>query len=277
MSFASVFGQEEAVRILHNHIEKRRLATTYLFTGGTAESQESLAVSFVCALNDPDASPERALTPISSRIRKKIHPDVRWLGDDPKARAIKIDEVRSAIGAAGLTPFEARWKVFLISRADRMTMDSQNFLLKILEEPPAKTIFCLLAESKDTLLTTILSRSFCIRLRPGMDPMEGTLDDFRPQDFGLYRWEEFLGQYAAEPKDKLIKILDQMMFYFRRLLIDSAQNQGGGGFGSDWLEAIDLIYETKEALDANANQKLALTRLAMRLKRAIPNPDRLKV
>lgn len=277
MSFANVFGQDEAVRILQKHVENQRLAHTYLFTGGTAASQDAMAMSFACALNDPEAKPDTTLTPISKRIREKNYPDVRWVGEDPKARSIKIDEIREILGFAAMSPFEAKWKVFIVCRAERMTMEAQNVLLKTLEEPPAHSIFCLLVDSKDALLDTIRSRSFEIRLRPGLDPLQGSLDHLRPQGLGEYRWEDFFEEYAAVSKDQLVKMLDQLMFYFRRLLVESSGRADGAFYEKAWLEAMDLIYETKDALDANVNQKLALTRLAVRLKRALPSPDMLKV
>ncbi len=277
MSFASVFGQEEASKILQKQIENKRLAHTYLFTGGTAAAQDSLAMSLACALNDPEAKPEAALTPISKRIREKNHPDIKWVGEDPKARSIKIDEIRTLLGIAAMSPFEARWKVFIICRAERMTLDAQNVLLKTLEEPPANSVFCLLVESKDALLETIRSRSFEVRLKPGLDPMQADLESLRPQGLGEYRWDDFFEEYQTAAKDQLSKLLDQLMFYFRKLLVERAGQPEGAAYETAWLEAIDLIYETKDALDANANQKLALTRLAVRLKRTLPNPDMLKV
>lgn len=277
MSFANVFGQDEACKILRRHVENKRLSHTYLFTGGTASAQDALAMSLACALNDPKANPEEALTPLSKRIREKNHPDIKWVGEDPKARSIKIDEIREILGISALSPFEGLWKIFVICRAERMTLEAQNVLLKTLEEPPANSIFCLLVESKDTLLETIRSRSFEIRLKPGLDPMQADLESLRPQGLGEYRWDDFFEEYQTSSRDQLAKLLDQLMFYFRKLLAEGADRPGQAPYETAWLEAIDLIYETKDALDANANQKLALTRLAVRLKRTLPNPDMLKV
>ncbi len=278
MSFGDLQGQDEAIRILRMHVEKKRLAHTYLFTGGTQEIQESLASGFACALNDPLAwEGSSGDTPISKRILDRNHPDVKWVGEDPKARSIKIDEVREVLAACALSPFEAKWKVFIICRAERMTVDSQNLLLKTLEEPPAHSAFCLLVDSKDALLETIRSRSFEIRLKPGADRMQAPLSELKPSGLGEKRWDDFFEEYQGTAKDQLFQLFDTLLFYFRKLLVETAGRPESAAYQSAWLEAIDIIYETKDALDSNVNQKLALTRLAMRLKRTLPNPDMLKV
>jgi len=63
-----------------------------------------------------------------------------------------------------LKAFESEYKITIIWMAERMNIQSANKLLKILEEPPAKTLFFLVAESEESLLATILSRTQLIKV-----------------------------------------------------------------------------------------------------------------
>jgi len=56
--------------------------------------------------------------------------------------------------------------VYVFDRADKMTLQAQNALLIVLEEPPTRALFLLLTDRADALLPTIRSRAQCIRMRP---------------------------------------------------------------------------------------------------------------
>jgi DNA polymerase-3 subunit delta' len=98
------------------------------------------------------------------RIARGVHVDVIALEPDDRA-SIKIDVVRDALSQAGYRPFEGRRRVVLIREADALEPQSQNALLKSLEEPPASTMFILTTAVPGALLATVRSR--CMRLRFG--------------------------------------------------------------------------------------------------------------
>ena len=75
-----------------------------------------------------------------------------------KQGQIGVDEAHEIVKALSLKAYEGGYKVMIIWMADRMNVATANKLLKLLEEPPQKTIFLLIAESDDDILQTILSR-----------------------------------------------------------------------------------------------------------------------
>lgn len=75
-----------------------------------------------------------------------------------KQGQIGVDEAQEIVKSLSLKAYEGGYKVMIIWMADRMNIASANKLLKLLEEPPQKTIFLLIAESSDDILQTILSR-----------------------------------------------------------------------------------------------------------------------
>jgi DNA polymerase-3 subunit delta' len=80
------------------------------------------------------------------------------LGVDKKQGNIAAEESHEIIKQASLKPFESEYKFFVIWMADRMNLSASNKLLKVIEEPPPKTLFFLISESTEQLLVTILSR-----------------------------------------------------------------------------------------------------------------------
>jgi len=67
-----------------------------------------------------------------------------------------------------LKPFEGRWKVYIISEAEKMTAQAANSLLKTLEEPPPHSLIILVSSQEDSLLPTIISR--CQRIKFDLIP-----------------------------------------------------------------------------------------------------------
>lgn len=101
------------------------------------------------------------------------HPDIHWIRPEHPGGTIKIDQIRELQNAAYLTPKRADNKVIVINPSDKLNHASSNALLKILEEPPAQSIFILIAEQLSTLLPTILSRCFIYRFSDsqGFNPL----------------------------------------------------------------------------------------------------------
>lgn len=98
------------------------------------------------------------------KILSGQHPDVTEL--QPVGTHIRISQIRELNRLLTMKPYEGRWRVILISRAQTMTSAAGNALLKVLEEPPARTTLVLTAQQASDLLPTILSRCQHFRFEP---------------------------------------------------------------------------------------------------------------
>lgn len=87
------------------------------------------------------------------------HADVRRVV--PEGLSIGVDEMRAIVQAAWRRPSTGRWLVVLIEDADRLTEGAGNVLLKVVEEPPPRTVFLLCAPSVDPEDISITLRSRC--------------------------------------------------------------------------------------------------------------------
>jgi len=72
---------------------------------------------------------------------------------------IKLESLEKLDGALAYLPFESKNRIVYIPNADQMTIQAQNSILKLIEEPPERTIIILTVNKKNKLLPTILSRT----------------------------------------------------------------------------------------------------------------------
>ena len=86
------------------------------------------------------------------------HPDVELYGGDGARRSFHIDTIRSIRQGAYILPGEAPCRVYILAGAENMTVQAQNSLLKILEEPPEHLMFILATTELHKVPATILSR-----------------------------------------------------------------------------------------------------------------------
>src|SRR5918994_5746435 len=97
------------------------------------------------------------------RVEHGTHPDLTWVVPSGAHEMRREDVDEPVIGAAGHTPFEAAYRVFVIERADTMGDPVANALLKTLEEPPAYVVLLLLTDRPSQVLPTIASRCQPVR------------------------------------------------------------------------------------------------------------------
>ena len=84
---------------------------------------------------------------------------INYYGGEDKQPVISREEGREIIRSLSLKPFQSKYKVMIIWQPEMMHPAAANGILKILEEPPANTIFILVSSRAEQLLPTILSRT----------------------------------------------------------------------------------------------------------------------
>lgn len=136
----------------------------YLFRGPQGAGKRAAARAFAAeilagAADDPDDVRRRAL------LDPSPHPDLVWL--TPRGAQHLVEEVRErVIRAAAYRPFEGGKRVFVVEAAEALRDESQNALLKTLEEPPEFVHLLLLTSEPEALLETIASRCHPIDFTP---------------------------------------------------------------------------------------------------------------
>jgi len=87
-----------------------------------------------------------------------VHPDCLRVEPEASGQAIRVDVIRALAEFATQTTLVGRWRLILIDPASAMNTHAANALLKILEEPPAHTVFILINSSDGILPATVISR-----------------------------------------------------------------------------------------------------------------------
>jgi len=163
-----VSGHDWAVDFLRNGLLNNRTRHAYLITGTRSVGKMTLAQNFAMALNCQHD--DMALRPCFQCKSCKgtmsgNNPDLIYSQVEESGR-LKIDEVRRITRLLALRPYASRYRVAIFDDFDMASPQSQDALLKTLEEPASYAVLILLAQSTDRILSTITSRSQIIPLRP---------------------------------------------------------------------------------------------------------------
>lgn len=172
-SFSHLVGHEGAKRLLAGQIQRGTLASAYLFVGLSGIGKKQLALEFAKALQCPSTGSGQALgveacgrCDSCGRVSKGSHPDLLLVAPDPENHSVGIDQVRALAHSLNLTPHSGRWKIGIVEEADALTDQAAHACLRILEEPPQRSILILIATAPHRLPATVVSRCHLVRLRP---------------------------------------------------------------------------------------------------------------
>lgn len=166
---SAVYGNELAKKELEESIHSDKLREAYMFVGEKGLGKKTLAKNFLLMLfcSDPDEIKRPCLKcPECKKILSGNHPDVITIRCE-KGRSIGVDEIRLKIQeTVDISPQESGYKVYLILDGELLTIQAQNALLKVLEEPPAYVIFILITDDEGKILDTVRSRVTKIQMKP---------------------------------------------------------------------------------------------------------------
>lgn len=164
-----LIGHEWAVSLLQEHVAHGSLRHAYLLTGPQGLGRRTLALALAQALNCPQPiAPGQPcqICHTCKRIREQVYPDMSVIQAEQVGGNLKIDPVRELQHSLALAPYEGRYRVALLLRFEEANPNTQNALLKTLEEPNPQVVLVLTALSAENLLPTIVSRCEVLRLRP---------------------------------------------------------------------------------------------------------------
>lgn len=182
-TFAQVLGQDRALEILSGAVRAGRIHHCWIFHGPAGVGKFSAALAFAALLLDPTTQPtfSGAIeadpdSPTRRLLNAGTHPDLHIIRKElarfheekqireRKQQTIPIEVIRqfmlepSAL-ASRLRSQAAAGKVFIVDEAELLAGAGQNALLKMLEEPPERTVIILVTASEEHLLPTIRSRA----------------------------------------------------------------------------------------------------------------------
>jgi DNA polymerase-3 subunit delta' len=183
-----VVGQPTVVAELQAAVaDPGAMTHAWLFTGPPGSGRSVAARAFAAALQCPDGGDGtcHACRTVLSGAHADVHVVV------PDGLSIGVAEARELVRVAGRAPSQGRWQMIIVEDADRMSEAAANAVLKMIEEPPPRTVVMLCAPSlhPDDVPVTIRSRCRVMGLRtPAVDAVADVLVRRDGVDPALAAW-----------------------------------------------------------------------------------------
>jgi len=203
MQFREIVGQDQIKARLIETVQSGRISHAQLFLGPEGSGSLALAVAYAQYISCENPGPEDSCgeCPSCRKYQKLIHPDLHFsypffakhkedtaqtfiaewreaflenpylgletwrnsLDAENKQANINIAECHQILQKLSLKPFEGEYKVLIMWLPEYLDKEG-NTLLKIIEEPPHKTLFLLVAQNQEQILSTILSRTQLVKV-----------------------------------------------------------------------------------------------------------------
>lgn len=251
MLFSEIVGQYDVKKRLIQSVLDDRISHAQLFLGPEGSGNLALAIAYAQYINCTSRTPEDACgtCPSCVKFNKLVHPDLhfafpvassskdpvsddyikewreiflsnpyfnpnQWyaaIGLENKQGLISKNESHEILHKLNMKSFEAEYKVLIMWMPEKMNITAANKLLKIIEEPPAKTLFILVPENSGMMLTTILSRTQLIKI-PKID------------DKSLFEYILSHYEYPEQQVKDAVKISDGNMNAALRVLRSDEEN-----------------------------------------------------
>ncbi|MCI5961252.1 MAG: DNA polymerase III subunit delta' [Ruminococcus sp.] len=164
MNDMMLFNRTEKEKLL-SEIASGKLSHAYLIEGGEGCGKTYFARFAAAAVLCTGDKPPCGKCPSCVKALAGSHPDLFYFSPDKKA-SMGVETVRDIKKSLFFMPNDGDRKVYIIDDAQKMTVQAQNALLKFIEEPPASVLFFIVADKKESLLPTVVSRTRIISLAP---------------------------------------------------------------------------------------------------------------
>lgn len=264
MQFKDIVGQQAVKTKLLAGVRESRVPHAQLFLGPEGSGNLPLALAYAQYIACPNKTDEDSCgtCPSCNKYSKLIHPDLHFtfptvgskeisdnfieewretflahpylnvfdwmmaLDAENKQGNITVDECRNIIKKLSLKSFEGNFKVLIMWMPEYLGLYG-NTLLKLIEEPPQKTLFLLVANDDEKVITTIKSRTQLVKI-PAIkqEDIQNALMQLHGADADTARAATFLSEGNLNTAIKLLSETENNFFEsFRKWMLLCYQNK----------------------------------------------------
>ena len=226
MQWNDFVGMDGHVAYFRRSIASGRTVHAYLIYGPEGSGKHTLTDTVCAALHCRGDEKPCGVCSACKKLRSGNHPDHMVIQNEKDRKTIGVDAIRELVATVAMRPNEGGVRTIVFDKAEIMTPEAQNVLLKTLEEPPEHTKLFLLVQNKDSLLPTVRSRCMEIQM-PRLS---------REQLCGLVMKNGFSREKAAQAASAADGIAGRALFLAgqddtqRTELFDSFFSAGGDAF-----------------------------------------------
>lgn len=284
--FEQIIGNAKIKEYLSTSISTNSVSHSYMFVGKSGVGKKIIAREF--AENIMNANSEKKVVNLDSTTD--------YMQIDPEGNTIKIAQIRELQTKIFEKPTSFSKKIYLINDADLMTEESQNCLLKTLEEPPEYAIIILIVSNESKMLETIKSRCVIVKFNNLSDNeisdylkmtnntklnnipeitklLEGSLEKIEEIEYKKEEYET-LKKIAENIKTgNILNVISNadLLYTSKDDIIELLEYMNIIFFNARKLSAIDIIENTKRKLLANNNYEMCIDNMLMQLCKSMHN------
>ena len=299
--FNNIVGNEKVKEYLKSAIETKNISHSYMFIGKPSIGKKLFAREFAKKImclnleNSLESSKECNYEPsvkietnsnkecdCESCIKFEANSNPDYIEIAPDGKTLKIDQIRKMQEKIAEKPIISNRKVYVINDADLMNEESQNCLLKTLEEPPEYADIILIVSNESKILSTIKSRCILVKfntlsneeikkIMPNLSEefvkiLDGSLENSENIEEKQNQYQQLkeivnlLGQ-----KCKLVELFNksELLYTNKDDIMNMLEYLNIIFFEKKWISLVEIVEKTKQKIISNNNYDMCIDYLLM--------------
>lgn len=275
--FENLVGNEKVKEYLNSTIENKNISHSFMFVGKPGIGKKQFAHQYaemIMCLQDGKCDGNSAKCDSCVKFEGNANPDYAEILPDGKT--LKIEQIRNLQARIVEKPITSRRKVYVIDDADLMSEESQNCLLKTLEEPPEYAVIILIVSNESRILPTIKSRCVIIKFQPltskeikRVKPelsddliqlLEGSLQNAENIEQKKEQYAQLLNIVNVLENKQLVEVFNSadLLYKGKDDIITLLEYLNLIFFSRNEINAIPIIEKTKKKILANNNYDMTI-------------------
>ncbi len=275
--FENLVGNEKVKEYLNSTIENKNISHSFIFVGKPGIGKKQFAHQYaemIMCLQDGKCDGNSVKCDSCIKFEGNANPDYAEI--TPDGKTLKIEQIRNLQARIVEKPITSRRKVYVIDDADLMSEESQNCLLKTLEEPPEYAVIILIVSNESRILPTIKSRCVIIKFQPltskeikQVKPelsddliqlLEGSLQNAENIEQKKEQYAQLLNLVNVLENKQLVEVFNSadLLYKGKDDIITLLEYLNLIFFSRNEINAIPIIEKTKKKILANNNYDMTI-------------------
>ncbi len=273
--FEEIVGNNKIKEYLETSVRTKNIFHSYMFTGKSGIGKKLFAKEYakqIMCLKEGKCVDQKCES--CMKFEAGSNPD--YVEIAPDGKTLKIEQIRKMQEKIAEKPIVSNKKVYIIDDSDLMTEESQNCLLKTLEEPPEYAVIILIVSNESKILATIKSRCVIVKFEklsnddikkilPNLDDkfiklLEGSLQNSENIENKKEQYEELKKIVDIIENGTLTQLFNQtdLLYTSKDDIINLLEYLNIIFFDKRWTKCIEIVEKTKKKILANNNYDMCI-------------------